>query len=56
MGIEPDKETVKHIWYADWLGLGVFSPERIKIMGVPINTVRQNYELPPTLDRDIKRY
>ncbi len=56
MGIEPDKDTVKHIWYADWLGLGVMNADRIKVVGVPINTVRQSYILPPTLDKDLKRY
>lgn len=56
MGIEPDSTHVKHIWYADWLGLGLMNSDKIKVVGVPINTVRQAYELPPNLDAELKRY
>ena len=51
-----DHVTVKYINDADWLGQGVMSQDRIKIVGTPLNNVRQKYELPPSLDKELKRY
>jgi uncharacterized protein (DUF362 family) len=56
MGLEPIKDRVKHIWYADWLGLGVMNQDRIKVVGVPISSVHQDFELPPSLDKELNRY
>ncbi len=56
MTLEPIKDRVKHIWYAEWLGLGAMSPDRIKLLGVPLSSVRQEYELPPKVDTDTNRY
>ncbi len=56
MGLEPIKERVKHIWYADWLGLGVMNQDRIKIVGVPISSVKQDFELPPDIGKELNRY
>lgn len=46
MSFEPTKDRLAHIWYAEWLGLGRLNQERIKIVGTPINSVRQNYTAP----------
>ncbi|MEI6043733.1 MAG: DUF362 domain-containing protein [Chloroflexota bacterium] len=56
MGFEPSSEVIKHIWYADWLGQGVLNQSKIIIKGVPLESVRQNYLPPPSLDDNIKRY
>ncbi|HEX2915426.1 MAG TPA: DUF362 domain-containing protein [Chloroflexia bacterium] len=56
MSLEPIKDNVKHIWYADWLGLGVMNTDRINVVGVALNSVKQTFELPPTLSKDITRY
>ncbi len=56
MGLEPLKEKVKHIWYADWLGLGQANLDRIKVLGVPITQVKIIYAPPPPLDQELKRY
>ncbi len=55
MGLEPTRDQIKHIWYADWLGQGVMSQDKITIKGVPLESVKQNYAPPPSLD-DLKRY
>lgn len=56
MGFEPSQDTIKHIWYGDWLGQGVSSKDKIAIKGVPLESVRQNYLPPPSLDAELKRY
>jgi hypothetical protein len=56
MGFEPSSEVIKHIWYADWLGQGVLSRDKITIKGVPLESVRQNYLPPPSLSEVLKRY
>ncbi len=55
MGMDPSKD-VKYIADADWLGQGVMSQDRIKIVGTPLKTVQQKYLLPPSLDKELKRY
>ena len=30
MGFEPGPNTIKHIWFADWFGLGLMSKDKIK--------------------------
>ncbi len=54
MGLEPIKERVRHIWYADYLGLGVMNQDRIKVVGVPLAS--QDFEKPPSLDKELNRY
>jgi uncharacterized protein (DUF362 family) len=56
MGFEPSRDQIKHIWYAEWLGQGVLSQDKIKIKGVPLESVKQSYAPPPSLDQDVKRY
>lgn len=56
MGFEPGPNMIKHIWFADWLGLGVMSQDKISIKGVPINAVKQTYVAPPNATTDIHRY
>ncbi len=55
MGFEPGPDSIKHIWYADWLGQGLMKKDKITIKGAPIESVRQEYLPPPRLD-DLKRY
>jgi len=56
MGFEPSDKVIKHIWYGNWLGQGIMSRDKIIIKGVPLESVRQNYVPPPSLDDDLKRY
>lgn len=56
MGFEPGPNTIKHIWFADWLGLGFMSQDKIKLRGVELNSVRQPFVAPSLIDEEIKRY
>lgn len=56
MGFEPGPNTIKHIWFADWLGLGLMSKDKIKIKGAAIETVKQTFSPPPQINQDVKRY
>lgn len=56
MGFTDLQNQIKHIWYADWLGQGSMNEDRINVLGVPVNAVRQKFEPPPKLDTELNRY
>jgi uncharacterized protein (DUF362 family) len=56
MGFDDIQNQIKHIWYAEWLGLGQMNIDRVKVVGVPLSAVRQKFEPPPKLDNELNRY
>ncbi|MEI7555787.1 DUF362 domain-containing protein [Candidatus Chlorohelix sp.] len=55
MGFEPTKDFLKHIWYADWLGQGVMSKDRIIQKALPVESVKQSFVAAPKPE-DVARY
>jgi uncharacterized protein (DUF362 family) len=55
MGFEPSKNSLKHIWYADWLGQGLMSKDRIIQKALPLESVRQEF-VPPPDPEEVARY